>query len=642
MSISPLNLGRISTQLRGNMISRSVGQQQRLLSDVQQELTTGKRLSSPSKDAAAAAVSMQIRRLLERREAWESNLRASSTQLGQVDSSLEGLETLLRDALTTSSQNVGSDVTAAQRESAAAVIDSIFSQVLSVGNKSLNGVYLFAGDRSTAPPFEESAGGVRWVGSERLLSNEVDEAATLNFMASGSEIFGATSTRVVGQKDLTPSVAASTRLIDLRGAGATGIRNGIIEISNGVDSAKVDLTNASTLGDVVLQMNNAGISGLTFSVDAPNGGLRVDVAPGSNVTIEDVGAGRMAADLGIRTLVGPGDGVDVVGTSVSPRVTPLTPLSQLNGGAGIDTSGFVIRNGTTQATIDLSTATTVEDLLNAINTSGTFVEARVNAAGTGIDLVNAVQGIEMRLSENGGSTLSELGLRSFDTTTRLADLNNGAGLKLVEGAELRVTDSNGVGFDVEFQGLETVQDLLTAINSASTAAGAGVTASLNANANGIVLTDSAGGAGELAVANLNFSTAVSDLGLSGGSSGGVLSGTDVSPVKSKGIFSSLDALRRAMRANDQQGMTRASEELELHLERVTRVRGTVGARVREFEERSERLKDQNVATKALLSELEDTDYTEAIVRFQTLQTSLQASMQSASTMLNLSLMDFLR
>ncbi len=624
------------------MISRSVGQQQRFLSDVQQELTTGKRLSSPSKDAAAAAVSMQIRRLLERRDAWEANLQSSSTQLGQVDSSLEGLETLLRDALTTSSQNVGSDVTADQRESAAAVIDSIFSQVLSVGNKSLNGVYLFAGDRSTAPPFEDAAGGVRWIGSERLLSNEVDEAATLNFMASGSEIFGATSTRVVGQNDLTPSVAASTRLVDLRGAGATGIRNGIIEISNGVDTAEVDLTNASTLGDVELQLNNAGISGLTFAVDPTSGGIRIDVAPGADVTIRDVGAGRMAADLGIRTLIGPGDGVDVVGPAVSPRITPLTPISQLNDGAGIDTSGFVIRNGTTEATIDLSAATTVEDLLNAINTSGTFVEARINAAGTGIDLVNAVQGIEMRLSEDGGSTLADLGLRSFDTTTRLSNLNNGAGLKLVEGAELRVTDSNGVGFDVEFQGLETVQDLLNAINSAATTAGAGVAATLNANANGIVLTDSAGGAGELAVANLNFSTAVTDLGLNGPVAGGVLSGTDVSPVKSEGIFASLDALRRAMRANDQPGMTRASEELDLHLERVTRVRGTVGARVREFEERSERLKDQNVATKALLSELEDTDYTEAIVRFQTLQTSLQASMQSASTMLNLSLMDFLR
>jgi flagellin-like hook-associated protein FlgL len=63
--------------------------------------------------------------------------------------------------------------------------------------------------------------------------------------------------------------------------------------------------------------------------------------------------------------------------------------------------------------------------------------------------------------------------------------------------------------------------------------------------------------------------------------------------------------------------------------------------VQELESRQERLGEQNIATKALLSTLEDTDFTDAITRFQTLQTALQASMQTTSRMLNLSLMDFL-
>ena len=43
----------------------------------------------------------------------------------------------------------------------------------------------------------------------------------------------------------------------------------------------------------------------------------------------------------------------------------------------------------------------------------------------------------------------------------------------------------------------------------------------------------------------------------------------------------------------------------------------------------------------LLSNLKDTDFTEAISRFQTLQTALQASMATTAKTLNLSLMDFL-
>jgi flagellin-like hook-associated protein FlgL len=67
----------------------------------------------------------------------------------------------------------------------------------------------------------------------------------------------------------------------------------------------------------------------------------------------------------------------------------------------------------------------------------------------------------------------------------------------------------------------------------------------------------------------------------------------------------------------------------------------VGAKVQEFDKRTESLADQNVATKALLSQLEDTDFTDAIIKFQTLQTSLQAAMQSAGINEKLSLMDYL-
>ena len=77
------------------------------------------------------------------------------------------------------------------------------------------------------------------------------------------------------------------------------------------------------------------------------------------------------------------------------------------------------------------------------------------------------------------------------------------------------------------------------------------------------------------------------------------------------------------------------------MERVTRIRGEAGARVQELDSRQNRLEDQNLATKSLLSSLEDADFTDAITRFQTLQTALQASLQSAGKILNLSLLDFL-
>ncbi len=112
-------------------------------------------------------------------------------------------------------------------------------------------------------------------------------------------------------------------------------------------------------------------------------------------------------------------------------------------------------------------------------------------------------------------------------------------------------------------------------------------------------------------------------------------------MRSRGIFSDLGKLRAALQADDQAGITAAAEGLTDDFDRVARLRGETGARVQEMESRQSRLEDQNVSTQALLSSLADTDFTKSITEFQTLQTALQATMQTNARVLNLSLMDFI-
>ena len=210
-----------------------------------------------------------------------------------------------------------------------------------------------------------------------------------------------------------------------------------------------------------------------------------------------------------------------------------------------------------------------------------------------------------------------------------------------DGADFRVTRSDGTTFDVDLdRAATTVRDVVDAINAAD--GGAGMTASLAPSGNGIVLTDTAGGAGTPSVAPLNFSDAAGDLGLlASPAAAGVIRGSDVNPVSATGVFANLGNLRDALRANDQQGITAAAEALAGDHARAGRIRGETGARMQSLEARRGRLEDQDVAGKALLSALSEVDMTDAISRFQTLQTALQASMQTSASMLNLSLLDFL-
>src|SRR5689334_6184418 len=148
MAIIPLQLARVSNLLRTSVATQSIAQTQAQLLDVQNQLSTGKRLNAPSDDPGDAAVAAQLQKLLEQRQAYSDNLKSAGSQLGEVDSTLGDLGDLLKQAQTIASANVGSDVSADARASASAVVQSLFSQAVSIGNKQFEGIYLYGGDRS--------------------------------------------------------------------------------------------------------------------------------------------------------------------------------------------------------------------------------------------------------------------------------------------------------------------------------------------------------------------------------------------------------------------------------------------------------------------------------------------------------------
>ncbi len=640
MSVLPLQLARVSNLLRTNTATARLATTQGQLLEIQNQLSTGLRVNSVSDDPQASAMIQQLQKLLERRAGYADNIRNATSQLNQVDSSLGDLKTLLDQAKTVASANVGSDVTPEARQNAATVLDSIYRQVLTISNTQRDGVYLFGGDRSTSPPFVEEGGGVKFVGSTQVLSNTFDDGVTQAFQIGGADVFGALSTRVQGATNLGPAMSASTRLSDLTGATNDGVRPGLVRIGNGTTTAVVDLNGVDTIGDVITRINAAGVGAITASI-APDGvSLQLNAGPGDDITFTDLGGGTAASDLGIGTPVGAGAGASVSGSSLGATVTPLTPLSSMFGGAGLDPAGLTITNGLKTATVDLSTAGTVEDMINAINNAGVNVHAMINDDGTGINLVNATQGTNLSITENGGTTATQLGLRSFSASSPLSELNFGQGVRSVTGADFRVVRADGTSFDVDISGTTSVQDVIDRINSAD--AGGGTTASFSTTSNGLVMTDTTGGAGTMAVTSQNFSTAASDLGLDTPAGGNSINGRDVNQVESVGLFATLAKLRQAMITSDQRGITSAATQLEADLTRVTKMRGDTGSRVRELDDRADRMKDQNVATESLLSETQDVDYTSAITKFQQLQTTLQATLQMTGQTANLSLLDFLR
>src|SRR4051812_32749129 len=123
MAIVPVQLARVSNLLRTNVSSGQITHTQQELLKVQNELSTGRRLTTPSDDPGDAAIVQQLQKTLEQREAYLGNLRHAGSHLSEADASMNDLTGILQEAQQIASANVGSDVTADQRTAASAIVE---------------------------------------------------------------------------------------------------------------------------------------------------------------------------------------------------------------------------------------------------------------------------------------------------------------------------------------------------------------------------------------------------------------------------------------------------------------------------------------------------------------------------------------
>ena len=105
----------------------------------------------------------------------------------------------------------------------------------------------------------------------------------------------------------------------------------------------------------------------------------------------------------------------------------------------------------------------------------------------------------------------DMHLRVVSMNTQLADLNGGGG---VAAGTVTLTDSTGKTATLTVDSsMQTVGDVVNAINRLGVRAGLGISAGLNTTGDGILLTDSAGGSGT--IGSRGDSTTAADLNLLG-------------------------------------------------------------------------------------------------------------------------------
>ena len=245
-------------------------------------------------------------------------------------------------------------------------------------------------------------------------------------------------------------------LSSLKGGQGLGTP-GIITITNRQGTVKsVDMSGAQGLREVIDRINNSN-SGVTASYNRSRTGIVVqDVTGGtsSNLIVADGDSNGTATKLGIAINA---EKNSVEGGALDLQfVSEATELTRLNQGRGVRTGSFTITNASgSQKTITLTPNTkTVADVLELVNSNTIGIQAKLNAQGDGITIVDTSTGSgQLTITDNqSGSSALDLGIR-------------GTGTPKTSPARQEITGSQN--FKLAINGTESITDVVKKINDAN-------------------------------------------------------------------------------------------------------------------------------------------------------------------------------
>ncbi len=251
---------RISTNTifqRGiSKISELQGEQSRL----QQQISTGKRILSPSDDPVAAAHSLEIKQSLARNSQYTVNRVLAQNQLSIMDSTLGRVSELVLSAQSNTTAAGNATYSDSERGYLAAEVRGALDELISLANtKDGTGHYLFAGFKNTAPAFVKTAGGADYQGDSNQQNLQVSSSRQMAISETGDRVFQGNNA------DLFKTLNDLAALLETpvsSAADRTALQAGLAKAGEGMNLALDNILNArATVGSKLKELDAIDVSG---------------------------------------------------------------------------------------------------------------------------------------------------------------------------------------------------------------------------------------------------------------------------------------------------------------------------------------------------------------------------------------------
>lgn len=144
---------RISLGMLAENSLRNLEANQNRVADLQNQITTGLRISKPSDDPIGAAQALGLQESLDQSQQYARNIDQAQSWLNATDSALGSVTDALHRARELTVQAANDTLTTADRAAIQAEISQLQQHVMNVAQSKYGAYFLFAGTRSDQPGF---------------------------------------------------------------------------------------------------------------------------------------------------------------------------------------------------------------------------------------------------------------------------------------------------------------------------------------------------------------------------------------------------------------------------------------------------------------------------------------------------------
>ncbi|MBN1898540.1 MAG: flagellar hook-associated protein 3 [Spirochaetes bacterium] len=280
---------RVTHNMLKNDTVYNLNVHQRNLDQLQNNLSTGKKVRIPSEDPVAAAHSMLYRTRINELKTFIDNIEEGEARLKFAEDNLRSIVNIFHRLEELTVQGAHGTYTREDRINIAVEIDEHLKEIVQIANSKFKGESIFSGYQTNINPFEvlkakpefadrEMITKVIYKGDIGKHDREIEQQEYAPVNLVGNMAFWATNEVIIGQGDV--SNYTSTKDQKIR-----------------IDGKEIQINNTDTINTIMDKINNADIP---VRASLRDNQIVVETMAPHELWMEDIEGGTFLQDIGLK------------------------------------------------------------------------------------------------------------------------------------------------------------------------------------------------------------------------------------------------------------------------------------------------------------------------------------------------------